>query len=313
MEVTILHITFGLRSKYEPDNYYGHAGNRIESDVRSMRRGTRRRWCKRKGKRRRKGEIRRRRRRRRRRSRRSRRRKRRRKRRKKRRKRRRRRRRRRRSRRSRRRRRRRKKMRKRRRRRRGRRRKRRRRTLWEEHLIVKLGRLVSESACEREDPGSNPAADMVDAARNTAWDLDKQLNNYRSNYPTQEWARRRSNKPRQLKSRVNSTSRNFRLFYTGPQLPVAKHGGGVSFQNTPLRDGPDQPLAELHISIDRLSLLLDHSLQCGLVSCLHLLTLSVIVTRTRSMGLSSAVLGHVVMEDPDTGSLESLNSVINHC
>ncbi|KAF2344589.1 Neurotransmitter-gated ion-channel ligand-binding domain, partial [Trinorchestia longiramus] len=35
-----------------------------------------------------------------------------------------------------------------------------------------LGRLVSESACERKDPGSNPAADMVDAARNTAWDLD---------------------------------------------------------------------------------------------------------------------------------------------
>ncbi|KAF2365367.1 hypothetical protein FHG87_003872 [Trinorchestia longiramus] len=34
-----------------------------------------------------------------------------------------------------------------------------------------LGRLVSESACERKDPGSNPAADMVDAARNTAWDL----------------------------------------------------------------------------------------------------------------------------------------------
>ncbi|KAF2354526.1 Ionotropic glutamate receptor [Trinorchestia longiramus] len=36
-----------------------------------------------------------------------------------------------------------------------------------------LGRLVSESACEREDPGSNPAADMVDAAINTAWDLGK--------------------------------------------------------------------------------------------------------------------------------------------
>ncbi|KAF2364484.1 Centrosomin N-terminal motif 1 [Trinorchestia longiramus] len=52
-----------------------------------------------------------------------------------------------------------------------------------------LGRLVSESAFEREDPGSNPAADMVDAARNTAWDLGKQPNNYRSNYPTQEWAR----------------------------------------------------------------------------------------------------------------------------
>ncbi|KAF2362240.1 Ionotropic glutamate receptor L-glutamate and glycine-binding domain [Trinorchestia longiramus] len=34
-----------------------------------------------------------------------------------------------------------------------------------------LGRLVSESACERKDPGLNPAADMVDAARNTAWDL----------------------------------------------------------------------------------------------------------------------------------------------
>ncbi|KAF2364809.1 FAS1 domain [Trinorchestia longiramus] len=34
-----------------------------------------------------------------------------------------------------------------------------------------LGRLVSESAFERKDPGSNPAADMVDAARNTAWDL----------------------------------------------------------------------------------------------------------------------------------------------
>ncbi|KAF2347800.1 Reverse transcriptase domain [Trinorchestia longiramus] len=53
-----------------------------------------------------------------------------------------------------------------------------------------LGRLVSESAFEWEDPGSNPAADMVDAARNTAWDLGKQPNNYRSNYPTQEWARR---------------------------------------------------------------------------------------------------------------------------
>ncbi|KAF2353395.1 SWEET sugar transporter [Trinorchestia longiramus] len=34
-----------------------------------------------------------------------------------------------------------------------------------------LGRLVSESVCERKDPDSNPAADMVDAARNTAWDL----------------------------------------------------------------------------------------------------------------------------------------------
>ncbi|KAF2358186.1 hypothetical protein FHG87_011056 [Trinorchestia longiramus] len=31
-----------------------------------------------------------------------------------------------------------------------------------------LGRLVSESASERKDPGSNPAADMVDVARNTA-------------------------------------------------------------------------------------------------------------------------------------------------
>ncbi|KAF2361840.1 CYTH-like domain [Trinorchestia longiramus] len=38
-------------------------------------------------------------------------------------------------------------------------------------LNHQLGRLVSESASEREDPGSNPAADMVDAARNTAWDL----------------------------------------------------------------------------------------------------------------------------------------------
>ncbi|KAF2349920.1 Low-density lipoprotein (LDL) receptor class A repeat [Trinorchestia longiramus] len=38
-------------------------------------------------------------------------------------------------------------------------------------LRHQLGRLVSESACERKDPGSNPAADMVDAARNTAWDL----------------------------------------------------------------------------------------------------------------------------------------------
>ncbi|KAF2345745.1 Cyclin C-terminal domain [Trinorchestia longiramus] len=35
----------------------------------------------------------------------------------------------------------------------------------------KLGRLVSESACEQEDPGLNPAADMVDVAGNTAWDL----------------------------------------------------------------------------------------------------------------------------------------------
>ncbi|KAF2352945.1 Myosin VI cargo binding domain [Trinorchestia longiramus] len=39
-------------------------------------------------------------------------------------------------------------------------------------LRIKLGRLVSESACEQKDPGSNPAADMVDAARNTAWDLE---------------------------------------------------------------------------------------------------------------------------------------------
>ncbi|KAF2365908.1 Immunoglobulin I-set [Trinorchestia longiramus] len=37
--------------------------------------------------------------------------------------------------------------------------------------VDNLGRLVSESAFKREDPGSNPAADMVDAARNTAWDL----------------------------------------------------------------------------------------------------------------------------------------------
>ncbi|KAF2352379.1 hypothetical protein FHG87_016863 [Trinorchestia longiramus] len=29
---------------------------------------------------------------------------------------------------------------------------------------------------------------MVDAARNMAWELGKQPNNYRSNYPTQEWA-----------------------------------------------------------------------------------------------------------------------------
>ncbi|KAF2355266.1 hypothetical protein FHG87_013977 [Trinorchestia longiramus] len=58
------------------------------------------------------------------------------------------------------------------------------------HAHHQLGRLVSESAFEREDPGSNPAADMVDAARNTAWDLGKLPNNYRSNYPTQEWARR---------------------------------------------------------------------------------------------------------------------------
>ncbi|KAF2362750.1 hypothetical protein FHG87_006497 [Trinorchestia longiramus] len=57
-------------------------------------------------------------------------------------------------------------------------------------LCVQLGRLVSESACERKDPGSDPAADMVDAARNTAWDLGIKPNNYRSNYPTQEWARR---------------------------------------------------------------------------------------------------------------------------
>ncbi|KAF2363227.1 G protein-coupled receptor rhodopsin-like [Trinorchestia longiramus] len=61
---------------------------------------------------------------------------------------------------------------------------------WTAQPAHALGRLVSESACERKDPGSNPAADMVDAARNTVWDLGKQPNNYRSNYPTQEWARR---------------------------------------------------------------------------------------------------------------------------
>ncbi|KAF2350737.1 Sema domain [Trinorchestia longiramus] len=38
-----------------------------------------------------------------------------------------------------------------------------------------LGRLVSESACEREDPGSNAAAAMVDAARITAWDLANRI------------------------------------------------------------------------------------------------------------------------------------------
>ncbi|KAF2344500.1 FYVE zinc finger [Trinorchestia longiramus] len=48
-----------------------------------------------------------------------------------------------------------------------------------EMSAAELGRLVSESACERKDPGSNPAADMVDAARNTAWDLGIQPNNYR--------------------------------------------------------------------------------------------------------------------------------------
>ncbi|KAF2362563.1 hypothetical protein FHG87_006678 [Trinorchestia longiramus] len=53
-----------------------------------------------------------------------------------------------------------------------------------------LGRLVSESACEQKDPGSIPSADMVDVARYTAWDLGKQPNNYRSNYPTHEWAQR---------------------------------------------------------------------------------------------------------------------------
>ncbi|KAF2361284.1 hypothetical protein FHG87_007959 [Trinorchestia longiramus] len=42
-------------------------------------------------------------------------------------------------------------------------------------LHHQLGRLVSESACERKDPGSNPAADMVDAARNKAWDLEPNL------------------------------------------------------------------------------------------------------------------------------------------
>ncbi|KAF2354352.1 Immunoglobulin I-set [Trinorchestia longiramus] len=78
---------------------------------------------------------------------------------------------------------------------------------------AELGRLVSESACERKYPGSNPAADMVDAARNTAWDLGKQPNNYRSNYPIQEWARRwkcqnatlskpRTGRPRKINDRA---------------------------------------------------------------------------------------------------------------
>ncbi|KAF2345672.1 hypothetical protein FHG87_023572 [Trinorchestia longiramus] len=42
---------------------------------------------------------------------------------------------------------------------------------WKRMADGKLGRLVSESAFERKDPGSNPVADMVDTARNTAWDL----------------------------------------------------------------------------------------------------------------------------------------------
>ncbi|KAF2344926.1 PPM-type phosphatase domain [Trinorchestia longiramus] len=50
-----------------------------------------------------------------------------------------------------------------------------------------LGRLVSEYACERKDPGSNPAADMVDAARNTAWDLvDSDSNTVDSNAVPQQ-------------------------------------------------------------------------------------------------------------------------------
>ncbi|KAF2357114.1 Ankyrin repeat [Trinorchestia longiramus] len=44
-----------------------------------------------------------------------------------------------------------------------------------------LGRLVSESACERKDLGSNPAADMVDAARNTAWYLAATLDSTKEN------------------------------------------------------------------------------------------------------------------------------------
>ncbi|KAF2350038.1 hypothetical protein FHG87_019209 [Trinorchestia longiramus] len=43
------------------------------------------------------------------------------------------------------------------------------------HVDKELGRLVSESACERENPGSNPAAAMVDAARITAWDLGNRI------------------------------------------------------------------------------------------------------------------------------------------
>ncbi|KAF2345322.1 hypothetical protein FHG87_023921 [Trinorchestia longiramus] len=43
------------------------------------------------------------------------------------------------------------------------------------NVDTQLGRVVSESACEREDPGSNPAAAMVDAARITAWDLGNRI------------------------------------------------------------------------------------------------------------------------------------------
>ncbi|KAF2359764.1 hypothetical protein FHG87_009483 [Trinorchestia longiramus] len=48
--------------------------------------------------------------------------------------------------------------------------------------IASAGTMItwSTGACERKDPGSNPAADRVDAARNTAWDFGKQPNNYRN-------------------------------------------------------------------------------------------------------------------------------------
>ncbi|KAF2365854.1 hypothetical protein FHG87_003387 [Trinorchestia longiramus] len=83
---------------------------------------------------------------------------------------------------------------------------------------LELGRLVSESACERKDPGSNPAADMVDAARNTAWDLGIQPNNYQRNYPTQEWAR----SPQFAVPPVSAASRVFRLPSPAPPPSLAQ-------------------------------------------------------------------------------------------
>ncbi|KAF2354820.1 hypothetical protein FHG87_014424 [Trinorchestia longiramus] len=103
-----------------------------------------------------------------------------------------------------------------------------------------LGRLVSESACEQEDPGSNPAADMVDAARNTAWDLGKQPNNYRSNYPTQEWARRlcsESQKPVEvLKTQLQSL-----IFVSSPSSPSSGTHSPQSASSHPIIKAATRP------------------------------------------------------------------------
>ncbi|KAF2353430.1 EF-hand domain [Trinorchestia longiramus] len=79
---------------------------------------------------------------------------------------------------------------------------------WSTHH--QFGRLVGESACEREDPGSNPAADMVDAARITAWDLEDEGDDF-----SVQVTRHRPEELDKLTRTTLFTRREIQLIYRG--------------------------------------------------------------------------------------------------